>query len=153
VIHCDIKPGNILYNDEENIVKVTDFGIARLTDTTLTHTGTIIGSPSYMSPEQLQGGTLDCKSDIFSLGVMFFHMLSGHYPFPGKSITEIAYKVVGTKHPDIRKFKPDLPMAVVKIINKALQKSASKRFDSAEKMAEALYKAEFSLNDLPAGSR
>jgi tRNA A-37 threonylcarbamoyl transferase component Bud32 len=147
VIHCDVKPGNILYNDEENIVKVTDFGIARLTDTTLTQTGTIIGSPSYMSPEQLQGKTLDGKSDIFSLGVMFFHMLSGHYPFPGKSITEIAYKVVGTKHPDIRKFKPDLPMAVVKIINKALQKSPSKRFDSAEKMAKALYEAEFSIKN------
>lgn len=138
VVHRDIKPANIIYDAEAGSVKVTDFGVAHLTDASKTRTGTILGSPSYMSPEQLAGKRVDGRSDIFSLGVTFYQMLTGELPFIGESLASLMYKIANEKHPDLRMFRPDLPPCASKVINKALFKEIEKRFQSGLQMANAL---------------
>jgi serine/threonine-protein kinase len=148
VVHRDIKPANIIYDKETGILKVTDFGVACLTDTSKTKTGTILGSPSYMSPEQLAGNRVDGRSDLFSLGVTMYQLLSGELPFVGESLASLMYKIANEKHPDIRMFNPELPACVAKIINKALHKDIERRFQSGEQMVNALQrcKARFEGN-------
>lgn len=138
VVHRDIKPANIIYDEEEGTLNVTDFGVACVTDASKTKTGTILGSPSYMSPEQLAGKKVDGRSDLFSLGVTFYQMLTGELPFIGESLASLMYKIANEKHPDIRMFRPDLPACVSKLINKALHKDIERRFQSGDKMAQAI---------------
>lgn len=138
VVHRDIKPANIIYDKETGVLKVTDFGVACLTDTSKTKTGTILGSPSYMSPEQLAGNRVDGRSDLFSLGVTMYQLLTGELPFVGESLASLMYKIANEKHPDIRMFNPELPACVAKIINKALHKDIDRRFQSGEQMVSAL---------------
>ena len=138
VVHRDIKPANIIYDKETGVLKVTDFGVACLTDTSKTKTGTILGSPSYMSPEQLAGKRVDGRSDLFSLGVTMYQLLTGELPFVGESLASLMYKIANEKHPDIRMFNPELPACVAKIINKALHKDIDRRFQSGEQMVGAL---------------
>lgn len=138
VVHRDVKPANIIYDDASGTTKVTDFGVACLTDSSKTKTGTILGSPSYMSPEQLAGKKVDGRSDLFSLGVTMYQMLAGELPFIGDSLASLMYKITNEKHPDIRMFRPDLPSCVSKIINKALHKDIERRFQSGQKMAESM---------------
>jgi len=141
IIHRDIKPGNILYNESDERIKVSDFGIARVTDTTTTRTGTVLGSPSYMAPEQLTDGKVDGRADIFSLGVTLYQLLTGELPFKGDSLPSLAYQITNKKHRSIRELRPELPARIVRIINKALQKNPDKRYTSAQEMADALAKA------------
>jgi serine/threonine-protein kinase len=138
VVHRDIKPANIIYDQETGVLKVTDFGVACVTDTSKTKTGTILGSPSYMSPEQLAGQKVDGRSDLFSLGITLYQLLSGELPFIADSLASLMYKIANEKHPDIRMFRPDLPACVSQILNKALQKKAEDRFQSGAQMAKAL---------------
>ena len=138
VVHRDVKPANIIYDRDTGVLKVTDFGVACLTDSSKTKTGTILGSPSYMSPEQLAGLKVDGRSDLFSLGVTLYQMLTGELPFIGESLASLMYKIANEKHPDVRLFRPDLPACVSRIINKALAKEADKRFQSGELFANAL---------------
>lgn len=138
VVHRDVKPANILYDRESGVLKVTDFGVACLTDSSKTKTGTILGSPSYMSPEQLAGLKVDGRSDLFSLGVTMYQMLTGELPFIGESLASLMYKIANEKHPDVRLFRPDLPSCVSRIINKALAKEADNRFQSGERFVNAL---------------
>ncbi len=138
VVHRDIKPANIIYDKETGVLKVTDFGVACLTDTSKTKTGTILGSPSYMSPEQLAGKRVDGRSDLFSLGVTMYQLLTGELPFVGESLASLMYKIANEKHPDIRMFNPDLPACVAKIINKALHKDIDRRFQTGSQMVGAL---------------
>jgi len=138
VVHRDIKPANIIYDKDTGVLKVTDFGVACLTDTSKTKTGTILGSPSYMSPEQLAGKRVDGRSDLFSLGVTMYQLLTGELPFVGESLASLMYKIANEKHPDIRMFNPELPACVAKIINKALHKDIERRFQSGEQMLSAL---------------
>jgi serine/threonine-protein kinase len=138
VVHRDIKPANIIYDKETGILKVTDFGVACLTDTSKTKTGTILGSPSYMSPEQLAGKRVDGRSDLFSLGITMYQLLTGELPFVGESLASLMYKIANEKHPDIRMFNPELPACVAKIINKALHKDIERRFQSGDQMMGAL---------------
>ena len=135
VVHRDVKPANIIYDKASGTLKVTDFGVACLTDTSKTKTGTILGSPSYMSPEQLAGQKVDGRSDLFSLGVTFYQLLSGELPFVGESLASLMYKIANEKHPDIRMFCPDLPSCATKIINKALNKDIDRRFQNGNQMA------------------
>jgi eukaryotic-like serine/threonine-protein kinase len=138
VVHRDIKPANIIYDQESGTLKVTDFGVACLTDTSKTKTGTILGSPSYMSPEQLAGNKVDGRSDLFSLGVTMYQLLCGELPFIADSLASLMYKIANEKHPDIRMFRPELPACISQIINKALQKEAADRFQTGSQMAKAL---------------
>ncbi|MBI1424399.1 MAG: CHASE2 domain-containing protein [Gammaproteobacteria bacterium] len=138
VVHRDVKPANIIYDRETGVMKVTDFGVAFLTDSSKTKTGTILGSPSYMSPEQLAGMKVDGRSDLFSLGVTIYQMLTGELPFIGESLASLMYKIANEKHPDVRLFRPDLPSCVSRIINKALAKEAENRFQSGERFSNAL---------------
>ncbi len=141
IVHRDIKPGNLLYNEDEARIKVSDFGIARVTDTTTTRTGTVLGSPSYMAPEQLTDGKVDGRADIFSLGVSLYQLLTSELPFKGDSLPSLAYQITNKKHRSIRELRPELPARIVRIINKALQKKPEKRYASAQEMADALAKA------------
>ena len=138
VVHRDIKPANIIYDTETGILKVTDFGVACLTDVSKTKTGTILGSPSYMSPEQLAGKRVDGRSDLFSLGITMYQLLSGELPFVGESLASLMYKIANEKHPDIRMFNPELPPCIAKIINKSLHKDIDRRFQTGDQMVGAL---------------
>jgi len=140
IVHRDIKPGNLLYNEDEARIKVSDFGIARVTDTTTTRTGTVLGSPSYMAPEQLTDGKVDGRADIFSLGVTLYQLLTGELPFKGDTLPSLAYQITNKKHCSIRELRPELPAKIVRIINKALQKNPEKRYATAQEMADALAK-------------
>jgi serine/threonine-protein kinase len=138
VVHRDIKPANMIYDDETKQVTLTDFGVACLVDTSKTKTGTILGSPSYMSPEQLAGAKVDGRSDLFGLGVTFYQLLCGELPFIADSLASLMYKIANEKHPDIRMFQPELHACVSQLINKALQKKAEDRFQTGGQMSKAL---------------
>lgn len=141
IIHRDIKPANIIYSAEPYQLKVTDFGIARLVDESRTSTGEILGSPLYMAPEQLRGKTVTPGADLFSLGVTFYQLLSGQLPFKGDNLASLTYDIIYGKPQSVRKVFPELPTSATRIINRALQKDAAKRFESALEMAEAIEKA------------
>ena len=138
IVHRDIKPANIMRIMETKEVKVTDFGIARITSSSKTKTGVIMGTPSYMSPEQIAGQKVDGRSDIFSLGVVLFELLSGEKPFLADDMASLMYKISREKHPSVRSVNPKVPQVMDKIIDKALAKELSKRYQKAGQMAEHL---------------
>ncbi|MDY6919387.1 MAG: serine/threonine-protein kinase [Pseudomonadota bacterium] len=138
VVHRDIKPGNIIYDQASGQVKVADFGIARIVDDSKTKTGDMLGSPVYMSPEQLKGEKVTGASDIYSLGVTFYQLLTATLPFTGDSIANLAYQILNKKYVSVRERRPELSAAVVRVVNKALQKDAAKRYASAGEMAQAV---------------
>lgn len=138
IIHRDIKPGNIIYNPQTHVVKVTDFGIARIADTTTTRPGVVLGSPSFMAPEQLKGQEMDGRADIFSLGVTFYQLLTGTLPFRGEDLASLGYQITQGKHVQVSSLRPDLPKIADSIIDKALQKNPDKRYKTAGGMARSL---------------
>jgi serine/threonine-protein kinase len=138
IVHRDIKPANIMRLKGNHAVKVTDFGIARITSSSQTKTGVVLGTPSYMSPEQVSGKKVDGRSDIFSLGVVLFELLTGQKPFVGDDITMLMFKIAKEPHPSIRQINPRIPPVVEKIVDKALQKDLNKRYQRAEHMANHL---------------
>ena len=135
VVHRDIKPANIMYEPESDQVKVTDFGIARITDSSKTKTGMVLGTPSYMSPEQLAGKKIDGRSDLFSLGVMLYQMSCGKLPFEGDSMAQLMFRIANEPHPDVRSVNPDLPDCLVAIIDKALVKDPDTRYQTGAEFA------------------
>ena len=135
VVHRDIKPANIMYEPESGQVKITDFGIARITDSSKTKTGMVLGTPSYMSPEQLSGKKIDGRSDLFSLGVMLYQMSSGALPFKGDSMATLMFKIANEEHPDILGIRADLPESVKAVIDRALKKDADERYQDGVEMA------------------
>jgi serine/threonine protein kinase len=138
IVHRDIKPGNIIYHPESRQIKVTDFGIARLTDSANTKTGSFLGSPSYMAPEQITGAHVDGRADIYSLGISFYQLLTGRLPFSADSLANLAYKIANDKHAPVKNLRTNLPASATRIINKALQKNPEKRYVSGRAMANAL---------------
>jgi eukaryotic-like serine/threonine-protein kinase len=138
VVHRDIKPANIMYEPETHTTSLTDFGIARITDSSKTKTGMVLGTPSYMSPEQLSGKKVDGRSDLFSLGVMLFQMVSGQLPFRGDSMATLMFGIANEPHPDIREIKQDLPEALKAIIDKSLSKTPEDRYQDGAEMAQDL---------------
>jgi eukaryotic-like serine/threonine-protein kinase len=137
VIHRDIKPGNImlLINGK---VKVTDFGIAKAMSATQTKSGVILGTPNYMSPEQINGHDIDGRSDLFSLGAVMFEMLTGQVPFHGKNITNLLYEITQVKHPSVREINPKIPKVCEQILDKALAKDFKARFENGAEFAKYL---------------
>ncbi len=142
VIHRDIKPSNMILSEDR--VKVTDFGIAKLVDAEMTQSGTLLGTPSYMSPEQAMGDKLDGRSDIFSLGVCAFEMLSGEQPFPGANVTSILYKLVHVEpvEPVNLEMQGLVPQKWHEVFGKVLAKRADERYQTA---AEFVADLEFCL--------
>jgi len=140
VVHRDIKPANIMFEAKTDTLKITDFGIARITDSSKTKTGMVLGTPSYMSPEQLAGKKVDGKSDLFSLGVMMFQFMTGRLPFQGESMATLMYKIANEAHPKPESIRPELPRCVSVIINRALAKEPEKRYQSGTQMSNDLRK-------------
>ncbi|MBD3670767.1 MAG: protein kinase [Gammaproteobacteria bacterium] len=140
VIHRDIKPGNIIFDPKTGKVSVTDFGIASMTDSSKTRTGTVLGTPSYMSPEQIAGKKVDGRSDEFSLAVTLYQMLCGQLPFEGDSLAALMFKITNEKHSSIRRIRSDLPPCISTILNRALQKEPGKRYETAAELARELRK-------------
>ena len=137
VIHRDVKPGNIIIT-ERNVPKLTDFGLARFSDASMTMSGTILGTPNYMSPEQVQGKKVDARSDIFALTVIFYEMLTGIKPFAGETITTVIYKVVNEEPEPPSRVDPSLPKTVDAFIKKGLAKNPADRFQNGIEYTEAL---------------
>jgi len=140
VIHRDIKPGNLLVTREGNI-KVTDFGIARIETSNVTQHGHMLGTPSYMSPEQYLGETPDGRADLFSTGVLLYELLTSVKPFAGESSGQIMNKILYETPVDPSRLNPLLPPAVDWVVQKVLAKAPQDRFDNAREFSEALFNA------------
>jgi len=138
VVHRDVKPANVMYEQEADVVKVTDFGIARITDSSRTKTGMVLGTPSYMSPEQLQGKKIDGRSDLFSLAVTLYQLACGRLPFEGDSMAQLMYRIANDHAPDILKYNSTLSPKFVAFLDKAMSKEAGERFQTGEEFAAEL---------------
>ena len=146
VIHRDIKPANILITDDDH-AKIADFGVARLNHTLSTHTGQIFGSPAYMAPEQLTMGHADARSDLFSVGVMLYSMLTGFRPFQGNSAETVCFKVMNVEPVPVTSFQADLHPGLDRIIAKAIAKDPDERYQSGSALAQDI--KEFLASDAP----
>jgi len=138
IVHRDIKPSNIMLINKTKAIKVMDFGIARITSSSPTKDGVIIGTPFYMSPEQVAGKKVDGRSDIFSLGIVLYELLTGQKPFKAGDMTALMFQITNERHPPARDFNSRVPPVVQKIIDKALEKDVENRYQKAGKMAEHL---------------
>ena len=140
IIHRDIKPANIMITTDGK-VKITDFGIAKVASSNLTTTGQFLGTPNYMSPEQVTGAPVDGRSDIFSLGVVLYEMLSRRKPFSGENLTSISYKIVHEAFTPIADVSKNIPEEFDAILSKALSKDPWNRFQRGKDFALSLYQA------------
>ncbi len=152
VLHRDIKPGNILIT-RDGRVKVADFGIGKLLTAggDLTRTGQMVGSPAYMSPEQIRGEKLDGRSDFFSLGVVLYELLTGSRPFPGDTITTLVYQILHTEPRDPLQLRSDLPPAAREVFARLLAKSPGKRPADAKEFLREVGAIEEELGEPAAG--
>jgi eukaryotic-like serine/threonine-protein kinase len=137
IVHRDVKPSNIMVLNDGNI-KVADFGIARIDASEFTIVGDLLGTPAYMSPEQLSGAPVDKRSDLFAAGVIFFEMLTGVKPFRGKSLTEIMSNMEKRGPEDIRALNPAVPDALKRVITKALAFDPASRYGDAAEFSQAI---------------
>jgi serine/threonine-protein kinase len=140
VVHRDLKPGNI-HLQPDGQVKILDFGLARLGASDMTKTGTVMGTPHYMSPEQVRGQKADTRSDVFSLGAVFYELLSHHRPFDADSVHGVLFQILEQEPEPIRKWAPEVPGALVRIVERALAKDPARRYADAGEMARALGEA------------
>lgn len=141
VVHRDIKPANIMYDSLSNNLKITDFGIAKLIDANRTRTGIVLGTPAFMSPEQLEGKNVNGHTDLFALGVSLYQLLTGQLPFRGASMTSLMFVIANEPHPSVTSLRPDLPAWLDELMDRALAKDPADRFESAAAMAAALRRA------------
>ena len=137
VIHRDIKPANIMLT-KDGLVKVMDFGIAKIASSSKTQTNIVMGTPTYMSPEQIAGKRVDGRSDIFSLGIVLFELLTGQLPFTADNLSAVLFSIAHHPHPAIQTLRPDLPPMVQEIVDRALQKELPHRYRRAEDFAGEL---------------
>jgi serine/threonine protein kinase len=142
VIHRDVKPANILLTSREvygaERPRITDFGIAKLTENEITNTGQLLGTPSFMPPEQFTGATIDGRADLFSLGVILYCLATGEQPFPGETMTSVSYKVVHTEPVPPSKLNPGVPQSLETVILKCLAKNPAERYQTGEELARDL---------------
>jgi len=148
VIHRDIKPSNLMLTADGR-VKVADFGIAKVLDSTsdLTHSGSVVGSPHYLSPEQIRGETLDGRTDIFSLGVLFYELLCFQRPFDGDTLTTLVYQILNQEPTPIEVRRPDLGPRIEALVSRMMHKDRDRRFASAAELAAEIAACE---RELPA---
>lgn len=141
VVHRDIKPANIMYDSLSDSLKITDFGIAKLIDANRTRTGIVLGTPAFMSPEQLEGKNVNGHTDLFALGVSLYQLLTGQLPFRGASMTSLMFVIANEPHPSVTSLRGDLPKWLDDFMDRALAKNPADRFESAAAMAAALRRA------------
>lgn len=137
VVHRDIKPANIMLTSED-VVKIMDFGIAKIGTSSRTQTNIVLGTPVYMSPEQIAGKKVDGRSDIFSLAIVMFELLTGRPPFLADNVSALLFAIAHTPHPSLTAVRPDLPPIVKDILDQALQKDPVHRYRRASDLAEEL---------------
>jgi serine/threonine protein kinase/tetratricopeptide (TPR) repeat protein len=150
VVHRDLKPANIQVQANGR-VKIMDFGLARLQASDMTKTGMVMGTPNYMSPEQVRGQKADARSDIFSLGAVFYELLCGKKAFNADSMHTILFKVLDEEPEPMRTFAPDLPIGLSDLIDRALQKDPDERLQDAASVKAALAAVRDTLTDAPDG--
>jgi len=150
IVHRDIKPANLM-RTPESTVKIMDFGLARAAEAQLTQDGALLGTPSYMSPEQIRGESLDGRSDLFSLGIVLFEMLTGEKPFPGDSISSIIYRIVNEEPKEAREVQPKLRPELDAFLIKAMSKDPADRFATGKEFARALRGAAGTLTEARVG--
>jgi serine/threonine-protein kinase len=138
IVHRDIKPANVMYNSRTGEIKITDFGIARITDSSRTRTGAVLGTPSYMAPEQLSGKNVTGRSDIYSLGVTLYQLLTGALPFRADSMAALMYKIANGVYEPLVVLRPDLPDCVGKTLDRALATDPEGRYRTGGELARAL---------------
>src|SRR5262245_11133447 len=137
VVHRDIKPANIMLT-RDRVVKVMDFGIAKMASSSKTETNIVLGTPTYMSPEQIAGKKVDGRSDVFSLGVVLYELLTGQLPFTADNLSAVLFSIAHHPHPPIQTLRADLPPMVQEIVDRALQKELPHRYRRAEEFASEL---------------
>jgi serine/threonine protein kinase len=140
IIHRDIKPANVMIH-ERSSVKITDFGVARIQSQQMTQAGVMIGTPNYMSPEQIQGRPIDGRSDQFSLGVIAYELLTGERPFAGNSLATVVFKIMNEEPLPVQRLNPTLGWAAETVLKKALAKSPGDRYANCTEFVAALEKA------------
>ena len=138
IIHRDVKPANILYDHAANCAKLGDFGIAHIANSTQTLAGSFLGTPFYMSPEQLSSLDVDARSDIFSLGATLYRLLTGVPPFSGNSMARLMHTIVNEPHQNILEIRPKLPKNLVDVVEIALAKDPNQRFANAAEFSQQL---------------
>jgi len=137
VVHRDVKPANIMLT-KDRIVKVMDFGIAKMASSSKTQTDLVLGTPTYMSPEQIAGKKVDGRSDIFSLGVVLFELLTGRPPFTADNLSALLFAIAHQPHPPLSERRKDLPPVFQEVLDRALQKELPRRYRRAEEFARDL---------------
>jgi hypothetical protein len=147
IVHRDVKPGNVRVL-EDGTVKILDFGIAKFAQSSVTQSGMIMGTPSYMAPEQIMGKPVDGRADLFSVGVLMYELLSGQKPFTGESPTTVVYQIIHVEPPPMNAAVPELPDSLHEIVSRALQKNADDRYSRASEMSSDLQMVKMML-DLP----
>jgi serine/threonine-protein kinase len=138
VIHRDVKPANVMIDAAQGMVKVTDFGIACITDASSTRTGMMLGTLSYSSPEQLSGRRVDGRADLYSLGVTLFQLLTGRLPHEDQAMGKLLYAIVNEPAVDVRSLRPELPEPLARLLAKVLSKSPEARHDDGRQLAAEL---------------
>ncbi|MEP7295703.1 MAG: serine/threonine-protein kinase [Burkholderiales bacterium] len=138
VVHRDIKPANVMIDATTGGIKVMDFGIASITNACRTRTGMVLGTPSFMSPEQLAGRRADGRSDLYSLGVMMFQLLTGALPHASDSMAQLMYQIANDPAPDVRTLRPELPEELANVVALALEKRPEVRYADGGQMATDL---------------
>jgi len=145
LVHRDVKPANVMIDPSNDTVKVTDFGIARITDACQTRTGLVLGTPSFMSPEQMAGRRLDGRTDLYSLGVMLFQLLTGSLPHHSDSMAQLMNQIANEPAPDVRSLRPELSETLANVVALALEKRPEVRYADGQQLADDL----IAVADLP----
>lgn len=138
VVHRDIKPANIMYDSASEALKITDFGVARLLDVSRTRTDIVLGTPSYMAPEQVEGKNVNGHTDLFALGVSLYQLLTGQLPFHGGSMTQLMFAIVNEPQDAVTVHRPELPASIDAVVARALAKDPRERYANGAEMAAAL---------------